>query len=192
MSESNSSIKTTASVLILLAHPTMHRSRLNRALLDAVDGQEGVAVHDLYEHYPDFYVDIDYERYLLLQSDVVVFQFPFYWYSAPALLRQWQDSVLLPDRAFLDEDHELAGKSLLCVVTTGHRAETYQRGGRNNYTMEEFLYPFEQLASHCGMRYLEPVLVHGTRHLSDEELAQHAQGYSERLKGLVDGEHSGR
>lgn len=176
-----------ASILILLAHPYLHRSRVNRALIERVEGVAGVTIHNLYEHYPDFYIDVAREQQLLLQSDVVVFQHPFYWYSAPALLKQWQDWVLKPEGAFGGQPHELAGRALLSVVTTGHRAESYQHGGHDHFSMQELLYPFKQIATHCGMRYLEPFLVHGSRHLCDQELNLHAERYAERLIELGKG-----
>src|SRR5688572_10508134 len=83
-----------AAVLVLYCHPMPHRSRVNRALLDAIRGVAGVTVHDLYETYPDFALDIAWEQLLLARHRVVVFQHPFYWYSTPALLKEWQDQVL--------------------------------------------------------------------------------------------------
>ena len=47
-----------AQVLILFAHPALEKSRVNRALVAAVQGLEGVTFNDLYEAYPDFDVDV--------------------------------------------------------------------------------------------------------------------------------------
>lgn len=55
-----------SSVLILHAHPAAHRSRVNRAFLLALDGLAGVKIHDLYERYPDFHVDVRAEQRLRL------------------------------------------------------------------------------------------------------------------------------
>ena len=55
---------------------------------------EGVRLHDLYEAYPDFLIDVEAEQALLLEHDVIVFQHPVYWYSSPAILKEWQDLVL--------------------------------------------------------------------------------------------------
>ena len=41
-------------VLVLFAHPALEKSRVNRRLIRAAQGLEGVTFHDLYEAYPDF------------------------------------------------------------------------------------------------------------------------------------------
>src|SRR5258705_2687374 len=81
-------------ILVLLAHPVLERSRVNRRLVDAVRGLEGVTIHDLYEVYPTLDIDVRREQELLLEHDVAVFQHPFYWYSVPSILKEWQDLVL--------------------------------------------------------------------------------------------------
>ena len=49
---------TSRRVLILFAHPALHKSRVNRRLAAAVRHLEGVTFHDLYEEYPDFNIDV--------------------------------------------------------------------------------------------------------------------------------------
>ena len=61
-------------VLILFAHPALHRSRVNRALVRAVRDVAGVTFHDLYESYPDFDVDVRREQQLLLAHDLIVLE----------------------------------------------------------------------------------------------------------------------
>ncbi|RYE35767.1 MAG: NAD(P)H oxidoreductase, partial [Sphingobacteriales bacterium] len=83
-----------ARVLILFAHPAFEKSRVHRPMVKQVLKLEGITFHDLYESYPDYDIDLDREQELLLRHDVIVFQHPFYWYSCPAILKQWQDLVL--------------------------------------------------------------------------------------------------
>ena len=45
-------------VLLLYAHPESQDSVANRVLLQPVQQLEHVTVHDLYAHYPDFFIDI--------------------------------------------------------------------------------------------------------------------------------------
>lgn len=82
-----------ARVLILFAHPRLEKSRANRALLDRMPRHAGITFHDLYEHYPDFNIDIRREQALLEKHDIVVLHHPFYWYSVPPLLKQYFDLV---------------------------------------------------------------------------------------------------
>ena len=175
------SAATDVPILILFAHPYPHRSRVNLPLLTAVRDLPGVVVNDLYERYPDFYIRPRPEQALLEAANIVVMQHPLYWYSAPALLKQWQESVLEYGFAIGRSGTALQGKWLLQVITTGHREEAYAMGGRDRYSITELLRPFEQTARHCGMRYLEPLLIHGVRHLDEAAITAQANRYRERL-----------
>src|SRR3954471_14966828 len=80
-------------ILVLYAHATPHRSRVNRRLADAARSLPNARVHDLYEQYPDFHIDVAYEQALLADADLIVFQHPIQWYGMPALLKEWVDTV---------------------------------------------------------------------------------------------------
>lgn len=82
------------SVLLLFAHPRFEQSRVNRALLSVLNHEDHITIHDLYERYPDFNIDTARERNLLLAHDIVVWHYPFYMFSAPAMIKQWIDLVL--------------------------------------------------------------------------------------------------
>ena len=83
----------TAKVLLLYAHPESQDSVANRVLLQPALQLPNVTVHDLYAHYPDFFIDIAHEQDLLRQHEVIVFQHPLYTWSCPALLKEWLDRV---------------------------------------------------------------------------------------------------
>ena len=87
-------------VLVLHAHPAPRRSRVNAALLAAARGVDGVTVRELYEEYPDFFIDVKAEQEVVAAHDVVVMQHPFYWYSTPALVKEWFDEVLMSGWAY--------------------------------------------------------------------------------------------
>src|SRR5262249_5428870 len=106
-------------ILILFAHPVLERSRVNRRLLAAVRDLADVTVHDLYEAYPTLYIDAKREQRLLVDHDVIVFQHPFYWYSCPALLKEWQDLVLEHGWAYGHGGTQLRGKITFNAITTG-------------------------------------------------------------------------
>lgn len=175
-------------VLIVYAHPAHDRSRANRALRAAVDGQSGVTVDDLYETYPDFVIDEKREQRLLLEHDIIVFQHPMYWYSAPALLKEWQDAVLELGFAYGDGGDKLQGKRFMQVVTTGAPHTSYRHGGKAHFEIPELLRPFEQMAHYCGMRCLPPFVTHGARVAAERDLEARAQRYLALIERLVDGE----
>lgn len=174
-------------ILILFTHPIPHKSRLNSAMINAVEGLENVSVRYLYDLYPDFYIDVKAEQELLLQHDIIVWQHPFYWYSAPALLKEWIDLVLEHGFAYGREGNALKGKQVLTATTTGGRMEAYAEGGHNRFTMNQFLAPYEQTARLCKMDYLPPFVIHGSLIIDDKDIEQVSENYRKIIISLRDG-----
>jgi len=177
-------------ILILFAHPRFEKSRVNRALLSGVDRMPGVTLHDLYERYPDFNVDIEREKQLLAAHQIVIWHHPFYMYGAPALLKQWIDLVLEYGWAHGRSGDALKDKIIFNALTSGGSREVYAAGGYNRFTIREFLIPFDQAATLCKMIYLPPFAVQGTHLLTEAELALHAALYRMLLERLSRGEFS--
>ncbi|MDP5253908.1 MULTISPECIES: NAD(P)H-dependent oxidoreductase [unclassified Vibrio] len=174
-------------VLLLFAHPSQHRSEINTPLFEAAQEIEGVTCVDLYAEYPKFNINIDKEQQRLKEHDVIVFQFPLYWYSTPAILKEWQDLVLEYGFAYGTEGNALAGKILTCVVSAGGKEEAYQAHGYNHFTIRQLLAPIEQMASLTGITYIAPLTLFGARTAVEEQrLNQHKQNYQLLLRSLVD------
>jgi glutathione-regulated potassium-efflux system ancillary protein KefG len=175
-------------ILLLFAHPAFHKSRINRYMVQAARDIPGLTVHDLYEAYPDFHVDVPREQAALAEHEIIVFQHPFYWYSVPALLKEWEDLVLEYGFAYGAQGTALQGKWLLSAVTTGGSAAAYHVEGVNRYPVRQLLTPFELTARLCGMAYLPPFVVHGTHGiLQDAELAAVGRSYRALLAALSEG-----
>lgn len=174
-------------ILVLFAHPALEKSRINRRLVRQVPAGDGVTLHDLYEVYPDYDLDVAREQALLLAHDVVVFQHPFYWYSVPPILKQWQDLVLEHGWAYGHGGTRLHGKWVLHALTAGGRQQAYGPTGYNRFTVRELLAPLEQTARLCGMRFLPPYVVHGTHRMEDADIEREARRYGAFLAALRDG-----
>ncbi len=173
-------------VLILFAHPALQKSRVNRVLIEGLRGLPGVTFHDLYEEYPDFDIDVEREQRLLLDHEVIVFQHPFFWYSTPAILKEWQDLVLQHGWAYGSEGKALRGKTFLSAITTGGREVAYQREGHNRFTITELLAPIEQTARLCEMEVLPPFVAHGTLGMREDEIVRHAGDWRRIVEALRD------
>jgi glutathione-regulated potassium-efflux system ancillary protein KefG len=174
-----------ARVLVLFAHPALEKSRVHRRLLREPSAVAGVTVHDLYEQYPQFAIDVKREQALLEAHDVVVVQHPFYWYSTPPLVKQWEDLVLEHGWAYGSRGTKLAGKRWLSVISTGGGAAAYGPGSFNRFTVRELLRPIEQTAVLCGMTFLPPLLFQGTHHMRPEHIETAARLYRHALELLV-------
>ncbi|MFZ2278944.1 MAG: NAD(P)H-dependent oxidoreductase [Prosthecobacter sp.] len=176
-----------ASVLVLYAHPAPHKSRINRRLAAAAREVKGVTFRDLYEIYPDFLIDVEEEQKLLQQHDVIVFQHPFYWYSAPSLVKEYLDLVLTYGWAYGEGGAALQGKLMLQAISAGGSEEVYCSQGRNRFTIRQLLAPFDQTAFLCGMRYLAPHIVYSANQLADAaSIRPLAQSYARLLAALRD------
>ena len=174
-------------ILVLLAHPVLERSRVNRRLAEVARELDDVTLHDLYETYPGLRIDVKREQQLLLEHDVFVFQHPFYWYSTPAILKEWQDLVLEHNWAYGSKGHHLKGKLTLNALSTGGPEAAYDPNGFNRFTIRQLLSPWDQTAHLCGMKFLAPFVVHSALRLeSDEQVAPFAHDYRRLLSALRD------
>jgi len=156
----------TKKILILFAHPAMQKSKVNKRLVDPLKKIDGVTFHDLYDNYPDLHIDVEREKGLLVENDIIIFHHPFYWYSSPAIIKEWQDLVLEFGFAYGPGGTALEGKKMMNVISTGAGREAYTREGHNKYSVREFLRPFEQTARFCHMEYLPPFILHDSMNIN--------------------------
>jgi len=168
---------TSSRILILYAHPGAEHSRANRALLDAARSAPQVHIHDLYDNYPDFHIDVAYEQALLRQADLIILQHPIHWYSMPALQKEWLDRVLQRGWAFGPGGDALRDKDFWLVATTGAEASAYQADERHGHPFDNFLPAYQQTARLCGMRWHAPYILHGAHHVSNTTMTQYAANY---------------
>ena len=173
-------------ILVLFAHPALHKSRVNRQMIRAIQDVEDITFHNLYEEYPDFHIDVKREQDLLLEHDIYIWQHPFYWYSSPSIIKEWIDLVLKHGFAYGRTGIALQDKKIFSAITAGGRREVYEEGNMNNYTIQQFLAPFRQTAKLCNMVYLPPFVVHGTHLLADDEIHAAALDYKKILISLRD------
>ncbi|POF55979.1 potassium transporter KefG, partial [Vibrio vulnificus] len=121
------------------------------------------------------------------EHDVIVFQFPLYWYSTPALLKEWQDLVLEYGFAYGTDGTALKDKLMLCVVSAGGKEEAYKAEGYNHFTIRQLLAPIEQMAALTSMHYLPPFAIFGARTaLEENRIDQHVERYVTLLQALVE------
>ncbi|MFM8748225.1 MAG: NAD(P)H-dependent oxidoreductase [Aestuariivirga sp.] len=174
-------------ILVLFAHPRSNASVVQHAMLRAIGGLDGVTIADLYAEYPDFDINAAREQERLLAHDVIVLQHPFYWYSSPAIIKEWEDLVLENSWAYGPGGTQLAGRFLMSAISTGGPQEAYRHGGRNRFEITELLSPFNQTAYLCSMAYLDPFVIHAGRRLPPAELSTAAESYRDLIIGLRDG-----
>ena len=173
-----------AEILILSAHPALQNSRVHIKAAEAVQPLEGVTFHDLYEEYPDFSIDYKAEQSLLLKHDILVFQFPMYWYSTPAILKEWQDRVLEHNWAYGPRGRALKGKRFMCALSAGGAERIYRESESNSFSLRKLLTPLEKSAEQCGMEFLPPFAIFNTFAIKADEISWHAERYRRLMTAL--------
>jgi len=171
-------------IVVLFFHPLYHKSRVNRELVQSAREVEGVNVRIMYDIYPDFHIDMKAEQQVLLEHDVIVWQHPFFWYSAPSLLKEWIDIVLEHGFAYGRTGRALEGKKVMSAISVGGTREIYQKEGARGHTIPQFLLPFERTCDLCHMDYLPPFVIHGTHLLDARGILEAGQEYQQALLSI--------
>ncbi|WP_433760183.1 NAD(P)H-dependent oxidoreductase [Nocardia sp. CA-135398] len=137
--------------------------------------------------------DIAAEQEKLRWADNVIFQFPLWWYSMPAILKGWFDRVFTYHFAYGVGEHSdtrygdrygegtLAGKRALLSVTIGGREPHYSDRGING-PIDDLLFPIQHgILYYPGMDVLPPFLIYGTDRISPEDFTDAAKAWEQRL-----------
>ena len=174
-------------LIVYLAHPAQHYSRANAAMAARAKQVTGITFIDLYAEYPRFDIDIDAEQANLLAHDVVLFQFPMFWYSTPSIIKEWLDLVLEHGFAYGAGGDKLAGKTMMLAVTAAGPDDAYATDGYQRFPIRTFLTPLEQTARLCKMAFAPPYVLYASlRAAEDGRIDPHAEGYGALLEAVRD------
>jgi glutathione-regulated potassium-efflux system ancillary protein KefG len=165
-----------------MAHPKLEHSKVISRLYASISDLKNVEIIDLYERYPDYNIDVQYEQEKLITADIIIWMHPLYWYAAPPLLKQWIDLVLEYNWAYGKKGVYLKGKYIFNAISTGGSAEAYSSKGYHGLSLLKFLLPYQKTASLCNMIYLPPFQVAGTHNISGEELHKEVK----KFKALIE------
>lgn len=107
--------------------------------------------------------DVAEEIVKLEDADLVVFQFPIWWFSMPAILKGWLDRVfvygLFTSRERYDAGH-FRGKRAVVSVTAGGPESTFDHNGRNG-DLDLILWPLHFTLHYMGYTVLPPFAAFG-------------------------------
>ena len=174
-------------VLVISGHPNLSESNTNQVILsELTQAIEQIEVRQLDQLYPDYQIDVAAEQKALMAADIVVLQFPFYWYSVPALLKKWLDDVFSYNFAYGTHGDKLQNKDFILSFTVGGPKESYNPLGYNHFTIEQLILPLQQTAYLAGMNFHTPVYSHGMVYIPNvyNELAEvqdRAKQHAERV-----------
>ena len=182
-------------ILVINAHPNPEKSTAGKAVLEAlVKLCPQAEIRNLPALITPSGFDIVAEQAALVKADVIVWQFPFYWYSVPAIMKKWIDDVLTYGFAYGTGGTALHGKRLILSFTTGAPASEYAHGKVMNWAVEDFLPPLLQTAKLCGLELLPPVwstgmsFIAGVHTAADRErILSEAQCHARRMAAEING-----
>lgn len=136
--------------------------------------------------------DVAQEQEKLLWADVVVLQFPLWWFSVPAILKGWIDRVFVHGLAIgvpkpgtkqwlRYGEGKFAGRRGLLATTTGGREGQFSDRGIHG-SIEALLFPLNHgLFHYIGMAPLKPFVAFQSVRMSAEEFEGTAARYLDRL-----------
>lgn len=134
--------------------------------------------------------DIQSELDKVLWDDLLILNFPIFWFSMPAMLKGWVDRVLVSGvcyggKRFYDQGG-LAGKRALVTVTLGGREHMFGEGAIHG-PLEAMLRPILRgTLAYVGYTVLAPFVAWHVPYISDEARRDFLLGYEQRLQGLLD------
>jgi len=129
--------------------------------------------------------DILTEQKKIQDCELLILQFPLWWFSMPAILKGWVDRVMTLGFAYGGgqwyDNGGLKGRQAMLAITTGGPDITYAQRGING-AMARVLFPIQHgILFFCGFQVLPPFIVYGPAHLADEQRHSMLQAYRARL-----------
>ncbi len=165
----------TTDLLVVFAHPQKEKSRVNAKIRAALTTVQKFHVHDLYDEYPNFYIDVSREQELLQEARMIVLIHPIFWYSTPALVKEWLDAVWAYGWAYGKDGDKLKSKLFLNIISTGGPEASYQIDGMHHHTIDQFLLPMQQSVKLCQMQWQTPLVFYGSNTATDDQIEIHCQ-----------------
>lgn len=156
-------------------------------MVDVATSLDGITCVDLYAEYPRHNINIDTEQQRLLDHQVILFQFPLFWYSTPSLIKEWQDLVLEHGFAYGSGGDKLKDKIMMLAITAAGPEQAYTPNGYQRHPIRTFLTPLEQTARLCKMYFATPYVLYSSLLAPERSLIEpHARGYQRLLEAIRD------
>ncbi|RDU25189.1 NAD(P)H-dependent oxidoreductase [Anaerosacchariphilus polymeriproducens] len=165
--------------LIILAHPDINHSKVNKRWKEELEKYPNdIIIHELYNEYPDWNIDVERMQQLLEAHNHIILQFPLYWYSYPPLLKKWFDDVFTYGWAYGTKGTKLKDKKFGIALSIGDKKDNYLPTGSVSFTVDEVITPFKASVKHVGANVLPYFAFFGSSfQASDEEIDQSAKDY---------------
>ncbi|HEV8390438.1 MAG TPA: NAD(P)H-dependent oxidoreductase [Dongiaceae bacterium] len=164
--------------------------RRNFATVKNPDYFKQQAEEDLATESHGFAPDVEAEIAKMEAADLMIWQFPLWWFGLPGILKGWVDKVFAFNRVygrgrFYDKGLYRGRRALLSLTTGGSGEAAYQPDGFNG-DINGILRPIQRgMLQFVGYDVLRPQIVHGPAQATEEQREAHLAAWRERLKQIV-------
>ena len=139
------------------------------------------------EHH-GFTAEMEAELQKLEWCDLMIWQFPLWWFGLPAILKGWADRTLAMGRTYgggrLYDKGVFRGKRAMLSLTTGGPAPVYEKGGFNG-DIHGILRPIQRgILEFTGFSVLAPHLIYAPVRQTDELRQEWLEAYANRLRHI--------
>jgi NAD(P)H dehydrogenase (quinone) len=129
--------------------------------------------------------DIATEMEKLKRADLVIFQFPIWWFGMPAILKGWADRIFARGFAYIPgrkyDTGMFRGKTAMIAATTGTSADTYAPDGIDGDILT-VLWPIHNgLLRYSGFDVLPPFVAYMPGRISNDDRRAYLEAYRKRL-----------
>jgi NAD(P)H dehydrogenase (quinone) len=135
-----------------------------------------------------FVPELKAEMDKLLWADLVIFQFPLWWFSLPAILKGWVDRVFAMGFAYgggrRHETGVFRGKRAMLAFTTGGPPSSYTAGGSHGDVFELLRHVQYGMLHFVGMDVLAPFIAYGAARVTAAERTAYLDAYRARLNAI--------
>jgi NAD(P)H dehydrogenase (quinone) len=132
--------------------------------------------------------DIRAEQKKVLWADVLILQFPLWWFSLPAIIKGWVDRVFAMGFAYgggrVYDTGVFKGKQAMLVLTTGGAASSYTSNGRNDELSKNLFHIEHGILFFTGFTVLPRFVAWSVARASPEERQKYLNEYRDRLLAL--------
>lgn len=173
--------------LMILAHPNYKQSIANKTIAETLQQSiDDLELRNIHQLYPNYQIDVEAEQAALLKHDLIILQYPMYWFNMPAILKIWFDEVFTYQFAYGSKGDKLKNKKLLPSLTVGQPERNFQ--GDNHLLMDDFMRSIQKSAEYAQMNYLKPVMLYDISIVAGHtelEITQQAKAHSQKLHMLI-------
>ena len=173
--------------LIILAHPNIEQSTANKTIVETLQNKvKDLEVRNIHQLYPNYQINVQEEQAALLRHELIILQYPMYWFNMPAILKLWFDEVFTYQFAYGSKGDKLKDKKLLTSLTIGQVEKNYSDYDAN--IIDHLHQPVKLSALYSQMQYLTPVVLYGVSPVTAEpnEIKAKAIQHSEKLVAMIE------